>query len=791
MENLHILIVEDQAYDAELIAHQLKRSDIEFDWSRVDNEMDYISSLDPSPDLIIADYNLPRFDALRALTILKQRGLDIPLVVVTGSISEEVAVEMMKQGAADYLLKDRLTRLGQAITNAMKQKKERDDRQTAQLALRESEERFRRIAENAQDVIFRYRLIPKRSFEYMSPAIESMTGFTPEELYSNPDILQKIFSGLSAESLKTVPLQDLIQQPFILEGTRKDGKLLIAEHRISAVKDENGRIVALDGISRDVTDRIQKQRELETIVSVSNALRIADSRTSLISIVLEQLIRLFKVDGTGIAMIESSSGDAVIEGARGLLIDFEGTRIPAGKGLTGYVIQTGETYVTMDFNRDPHVFKLISSKNRVSLASVPLINQGVIIGTLNVAKEKPLGESEVRLLIAVADVAANAIQRETLHEKAVQHAHAMSIVGEIGRILAESLNLNTIFTKLDHYIHDLLPDSAMVIISYYDSAAQQFTCQHANINGVLLDPAELPPVPLEPQGNGTQSEVIHTRQPIIINRLRDRLNKVSKVINVGDEADGVSTQSGLFVPMLAHDVIIGVVQVQSYTIDRYTKEDAEALSLVANTAAIIIENLRLFTDLQRSNKELLNAYDSTLEGWSRALDLRDNETEGHTLRVAELTRRMAMRIGIDGSRIKDIQRGSLLHDIGKVGIPDQILLKPGPLTDEEWKIMRRHPDYAYQLIQPIEYLRNALEIPYCHHEKWDGTGYPRGLKGEEIPLSARIFALTDVWDALSSDRPYRKAWNKADVRAYIQSQSGAYFDPNLVPVFLELIDEEE
>jgi HD-GYP domain-containing protein (c-di-GMP phosphodiesterase class II) len=243
--------------------------------------------------------------------------------------------------------------------------------------------------------------------------------------------------------------------------------------------------------------------------------------------------------------------------------------------------------------------------------------------------------------------------------------------------------------------------------------------------------------------------------------------------------------------MLAHDVIIGVVQVQSYTIDRYTKEDAEALSLVANTAAIIIENLRLFTDLQRSNKELLNAYDSTLEGWSRALDLRDNETEGHTLRVAELTRRMAMRIGIDGSRIKDIQRGSLLHDIGKVGIPDQILLKPGPLTDEEWKIMRRHPDYAYQLIQPIEYLRNALEIPYCHHEKWDGTGYPRGLKGEEIPLSARIFALTDVWDALSSDRPYRKAWNKADVRAYIQSQSGAYFDPNLVPVFLELIDEEE
>jgi putative nucleotidyltransferase with HDIG domain len=194
----------------------------------------------------------------------------------------------------------------------------------------------------------------------------------------------------------------------------------------------------------------------------------------------------------------------------------------------------------------------------------------------------------------------------------------------------------------------------------------------------------------------------------------------------------------------------------------------------------------MFNSLQRSNVELMLAYDTTLEGWSKALDLRDKETEGHTQRVTEMTVRLAQVMGFKDNELVHIRRGALLHDIGKMGIPDSILLKAGPLTDEEREIMCHHPAYAYEMLYPISYLRPALDIPYCHHEKWDGTGYPRGLKGDQIPLAARIFAAVDVWDALRSDRPYRAGWPVERVREHIQSLSGTHFDPEVVDVFLEM-----
>ena len=203
-----------------------------------------------------------------------------------------------------------------------------------------------------------------------------------------------------------------------------------------------------------------------------------------------------------------------------------------------------------------------------------------------------------------------------------------------------------------------------------------------------------------------------------------------------------------------------------------------------------MDNTSLFEGLQRSNVELTLAYDATIEGWSRALDLRDKETEGHTQRVTELTLRLARAMRIAEPELALIRRGALLHDIGKMGVPDSILLKPGPLTDEEWAVMRQHPAHAYNMLAPIGFLRSALSIPHCHHEKWDGTGYPRGLKGEAIPLAARIFAVADVWDALRSDRPYRPGWPPEKVREHIRAESRTHFDPLVVDVFLRLMEEE-
>jgi HD-GYP domain-containing protein (c-di-GMP phosphodiesterase class II) len=238
------------------------------------------------------------------------------------------------------------------------------------------------------------------------------------------------------------------------------------------------------------------------------------------------------------------------------------------------------------------------------------------------------------------------------------------------------------------------------------------------------------------------------------------------------------------VPLIAKGNIIGVLEIYNRQPHHPDLEWVEFLQTLAGQAAIAIDNINLFNDLQRSNLELIQAYDATIEGWARALELRDMETEGHSRRVVDMTLELALKMGIEAEHLVHVRHGALLHDIGKMGVPDSILQKTGPLTDEEWEIIHQHPVYAQKWLAPISYLQPALDIPFCHHEKWDGTGYPRGLEGENIPLAARIFAVVDVWDALTSDRPYRPAWSEGRTLEYIKEQAGRYFDPNVVEVFL-------
>ena len=242
------------------------------------------------------------------------------------------------------------------------------------------------------------------------------------------------------------------------------------------------------------------------------------------------------------------------------------------------------------------------------------------------------------------------------------------------------------------------------------------------------------------------------------------------------------------VPLMAKGEVKGVLELYHREALHPEQDWLEFLDALAGQAAIAIENGTLFERLERSNLELNLAYDTTIEGWPRALDLRDQETEGHSRRVTDVTLALAENMRVDEAELVHIRRGALLHDIGKMGIPDSILLKPGPLTADEWVVMRKHPTYAHALLSPIDYLRAALDIPYCHHEKWDGTGYPRGLRGEDIPLAARIFAIADVWGAFRSDRPYRRGWASERVQEHIRAQTDLHFDPRVVAAFFGLID---
>ncbi len=246
------------------------------------------------------------------------------------------------------------------------------------------------------------------------------------------------------------------------------------------------------------------------------------------------------------------------------------------------------------------------------------------------------------------------------------------------------------------------------------------------------------------------------------------------------------------VPLIAKGLVKGVLEVFHRSPLDPVQEWLDFLYTLSGQAAIAIQDAQLFNNLQRSNFELLHAYDATIEGWSRALDLRDRETEGHTLRVTEMAIRLGREFGLSDEELKYMRWGGLLHDIGKMGVPDSVLFKADALTNEEEQIMRKHPVYAHEMLSPIRYLKSAAtDIPYCHHEKWDGTGYPRGLKGEQIPLPARLFAVADVYDAITSDRPYRGKWEKAKAVSYIREQAGFYFDPRIVEIFLQVVMEDD
>jgi putative nucleotidyltransferase with HDIG domain len=246
----------------------------------------------------------------------------------------------------------------------------------------------------------------------------------------------------------------------------------------------------------------------------------------------------------------------------------------------------------------------------------------------------------------------------------------------------------------------------------------------------------------------------------------------------------------LYFPLLLKENVIGVFIVGTTNkIRQFTNSEIDLCHILSFQVSLAIANAQLYEKAQRAIADLSQAYDATLKGWSRVLDMRDHVTDEHTHRVADLTVALARRMGIPDSDLGHIHRGALLHDIGKMGIPDVILQKPDELSDAEQEIMQTHPEKAYMILSHIDYLAPAMDIPYCHHEKWDGTGYPRKLRGEEIPLAARLFAVVDVFDALTTDRPYRKAWSKEKTLMYIQEQSGRHFFPDAVKAFFEMMRE--
>ena len=362
---------------------------------------------------------------------------------------------------------------------------------------------------------------------------------------------------------------------------------------------------------------------------------------------------------------------------------------------------------------------------------------------------------------------------EEVIQRQVNH---LSALRSIDKAIISSLDLDvTLDVFLTHVMAELHVDAASVLILNRQTQILEYVMS----KGFKTAALKYTRLRLG-ESNAGRAAVEH--RIISIPDLNDRV----EVFIRSDQFASEGFVSYLAIPLIAKGETMGVLEIFHRSPLDIKPDWSEFLEAIANQGAIALDNSFLFSRLQRSNIELSLAYDRTIEGWSMALDMRDKETEGHSQRVTEITVRIAHEFRLNDEEITHIRRGALLHDIGKMGIPDSILLKPGKLTDEEWIIMKLHPVYAHDLLYPIEYLRPSLDIPYSHHEKWDGTGYPKGLRGEDIPLAARIFSVVDVWDALCSDRPYRPAWPEVEVLEHIKSLIGSHFDARIVEMFLRM-----
>ncbi len=419
-----------------------------------------------------------------------------------------------------------------------------------------------------------------------------------------------------------------------------------------------------------------------------------------------------------------------------------------------------------------------------SMMGIPLMKGMHVLGALMILDSenaRRFTPQDLQMASIFGGHAALAIDNAQLYEKAQVHLKHEKALREIDLAITSNMELSATLRVVLYQVRSRLHVDACAIL-LLDPSAQ--TLNHASAQGFRTGLITTTHLHLGEAGAGYAMQ-----EQRIFGRV-----ELEAPAEIPDRADLIAEEkfAAYFIaPLLAKGKLLGALEIYHRAPIVMKAEWLKFLEALAGQTAIAIDNATLFVDLQRSNHDLTRAYDTTLEGWSAALDLRDKETEGHTQRVTAMTVLLAERMGVGHQELVQIRRGALLHDIGKMGVPDRILLKPDPLTDDEWVLMHMHPSYAFQLLKPIAYLGGALHIPYCHHEKWDGTGYPRGLKGEEIPLEARIFSIVDVYDALISNRPYRTAWPQDKALGHIQELSGTHFDPCVVEAFLKMVGETQ
>ena len=654
------------------------------------------------------------------------------------------------------------------------------ERKEAEQALREAEHQYRSLVEQLPMIVYVNSNADIAETTYVSPQIRTVLGYTPEEWLADPKSWQKALHPDDRQAvLEKVESINLSGEPFDMEFRMiaHNGRVVWFRDQAVLIRDPKGQPLFWQGLMIDITESKQRERELEAVAAVSSALREIQSLDEILLRLLSEALTSVNVKHGGVWLYDPDADEINLAYEIGSSVKLP-SFIKRGEGIIGLAVESGDVVISDDLQKDARIAERIRELVPAGLSAVciPLRSADQVIGAMLITNESPreFTSNDIRILTALAQIGGSAIHRTTLHEQTVNQLGRLAALRTIDMAITSSLDLSlTLNVVLEQVIKQLRVDAADILLLKPDlqmlefALGKGFKTQSIEMGSLRL--GESPPgrAALERKtlflDNLAQAELPFTRRKLL------------------EDEKFISYYAA---PLIAKGKVKGVLEIFHRSAVTHDLGRVQFLEALADQAAIAIDNSALFYDLQRSNLDLALAYDATIEGWSRALDLRDKETEGHTQRVTEVALKLARAMGVGDEELVHIRRGALLHDIGKMGVPDSILLKPDKLTDEEWELMRKHPGYAYEMLMPIAHLRRALDIPYCHHEKWDGTGYPRGLSGEQIPLSARIFAVVDVWDALRSDRPYRAGWENEKVLNYLREQSGKHFDPRVVEIFL-------
>jgi PAS domain S-box-containing protein len=700
---------------------------------------------------------------------LKQAGRTIGMI---GLANKESGYEMADQKAIEAL--------SIAFIEALERKR-------AEVALQESEERYSSLFDSVP--IGLYRTMPDGRIVEANPALLNMLGY--------PDL--ETFQGVSAEELYVDPQgrqrwQEKMEREGVVRGyetrlRRRDGTIIWVRDNARAIRDKAGRVLYYDGSLADITKRVQAWKEINTRVEFMRRLTII-SETLNRSLSWEDVIIAIGQGGKALSEADRAalylrhSNDTVTcpwsYGLSSVYLEQVTMRVRDVPG--GQLFQSMEPILISDVKemQEGALLRRLAQEEGIrSIGLWPLVYEEKVIAAVGIYYNElhSWSDAEKEYMMAYARQAAVALENARLLEETNRRLKHMQALRAIDEAITGSLDLSlTLDILLDHVTAQLKVDAANVLL--LDPHTK--TLDYAAGRGFRTDVLKHTHLRL---GESHAGKVALERRIVHIPDLNKRETGFLRSPLI--KREGFIVYFG--VPLIAKGNVKGVLEIFHRAPLEPDTEWFDFLKALSGQAAIAIDNATLFDGMQRANIELTIAYDTTLEGWSRTLELRDIETEGHSQRVTEMTLRLGRTLGMTEEELVHVRRGALLHDIGKMGIPDNILHKPGKLTDEEWEIMYQHPVYAKKLLSHISFLRPAMDIPYCHHEKWDGTGYPQKLKGEQIPLAARIFAVVDVWDALTSDRPYRKAWKKKKAVEYIREQAGKHFDPKVVEAFLEMI----